>query len=406
MTVLDYMKETQNIDRIYRSFIDKERQIDFYRGLKQYLDEIYSVDIFKNEFIKQLSHRANLYKEIEVKERKIREEIQKLKLFLVKFIKNNKISTSQFKRTYTFSMNGASDIFQDIEAYENGKIFSNSPFTSDSLMGFLFDIIENLSQLGFRNEMKSCINEIHPNHYKFLFADIFDERNLLVSEFENARAFDTWGSFEKLAQFKIALEYSANMKDMPKGIDNIDWFGSVKETLTIYEVAKEIRSLREKELPFYSKVNTSFETRRNETSKYLNSQDFKTATEIVHNQLIKVLPDDKATEVKKGNFKNNKTSETEVFGFTVSEAEILYDKKKLSLTPQAIRVLTYFLNTPDEFISYETLQEIAITNKRVTLKTLQKIISKIREAVPRKIRKDLIKSHANKGYIFYTKNIR
>jgi len=406
MTVLDYMKEVENLDRIYRSFIDKERPIDFYKGVKQYLDEVYSFDLFKKEFDKQLTIRGNLYKSIFEKELLIREEIQKLIVFLIKIIEKNDIDTSRFQRNYSFSISDDTDILKEIQSYENESISSNRSFVSNSIMNCLFDIVDNLSQLGFNNEMKLCIDEIYPKQFKLKFSDIIDERNLLISKFENGRAFDSWGSFEKLAQFKIALEYSANMKDMPKGIDDNAWFGSVKETLTIYEIAKEIRSLRENELPFYSKVNTSFETRRNETSKYLNLQDFRTATEIVHNQLIKELPDDKVIGVRKVNYINHNANETQIFGFTINGAEILYERKKLNLKQQEINILTYFLNTPDEFIKYETLQDVALTKGRVTRKTLQKIVSKIRSTVPKKIKKGLIENVASKGYKFKSENIR
>lgn len=93
-------------------------------------------------------------------------------------------------------------------------------------------------------------------------------------------------------------------------------------------------------------------------------------------------------------------------GFRSVGQFILYDSQRLDLQPQQRRIMEHFLNNPNICVPYGTLQNLAVSNKRVTIENLQRIINKVREEVKAKTGKDLFKVITNTGYIFEMKKVQ
>lgn len=287
------MKHTENLERSYILFIEKEKPFDFFKGLISYLDYIFSTPILKKEFDKQLEERRVLYKQIEDLEQNIRKELHGVKVSLFNVIKKNKINPEFFKRhRTTFISDNSTNLIQEIESYEKGEVV-HGIFVSDNISDCLFDITANILDAGYKEEIREYIIEEKPQSYLFIFINFFEERNKKIEQFEKERAFKHWGSFEALLQFKIASESTANLKQMPEGIENESWFGEIKERLKIYELAKELKNLTENEMDFYSQVNSHHGLKNNNTLKYLNREVFKNNTEIVHSHILKNITENK-----------------------------------------------------------------------------------------------------------------
>lgn len=91
---------------------------------------------------------------------------------------------------------------------------------------------------------------------------------------------------------------------------------------------------------------------------------------------------------------------------TYKNGGVYYKDSLLGLTPQAVKLCKLFIETPDEFISDDTIQE-AITNKSfISTENMQKIVSKLRTTLRKENKKLDIQRVSNKGYIFIAKEIR
>lgn len=76
-----------------------------------------------------------------------------------------------------------------------------------------------------------------------------------------------------------------------------------------------------------------------------------------------------------------------------------------NLTPQAVEIAKLFLSKPDEFITYQTIQDEV--SKRTHLKkgNMQKLISDLRTELKKMTKNNLIKMVGNNGYIFEAKKL-
>jgi len=305
------MNITQNLERSYKSFIDREQPFDFFKGLAEYLDYVFSVPELKQVFDQQLDERRVLYKQIEETERKTRQELDKAKKKLLTLIKKTGVDVASFERYLTYSINDKTALLQELEAYENRTILG-SVFVSDEIERHLFDITANLLKAGYKEELGEFIESpreyaIHnrgngPGQYLqfgeqdgyFIFSKTLSERREKESNFERERMLKPWGSFEALFQFDIAYKFATSVNislalSPPSGTEKTSWFGTAKERNKIFSMAQEIQRLAESQLDFHSMVNTRFEKVHAGELKNLKQITLRNAAQTAHNHLLQVI---------------------------------------------------------------------------------------------------------------------
>ena len=258
------MNTKQNLEHSYKTFIDRKQPFDFFKGLAEYLEYIFSVPILKKEFDKQLAERRVLYKQIEVLENKTRQELDQAKEKLFALIKKIKVDIVSFNRYQTWAFpSGETNILQEMEAYEN-KGALGSVFVSDEIERHLFDIAANLLKAGRRKELSEFIvsSKEYAIYYRringssqyiyignqdgnFIFSKTWPERWEKVANFERERVLKLWGSFETLLQFytayKLAASKNLDLSSPPMGgTENAPWFGAAKERVKIFSMAREL----------------------------------------------------------------------------------------------------------------------------------------------------------------------
>ena len=320
------MNITQNLERSFKVFVDQEKPFDFFKGLIQYLEYVFSIPILKKVFDKQMDERRILYKQIEDIEKKSRKELDQAKSKLLSLIKKTKIDTKTFVRHRTWPYDA--DILHELDAVENpkkeGRRTVGGTFMSDDIEGYLFDIAENLLRAGYKKELKNFIVSqreyteyqyrihgsvnFHPGNLygKFIFSKTWPERWEKVACFEHERILKPWGSFEKLLQFMTAymLALVKNISIEPilgKGTEPTPWFGGIRESLHIFDMARELQPLIEDGLDFYSQVSFPH-IKHNSRLEKIKQGDIKTAVQTVHGQLISIAEqeddEEKATNTK------------------------------------------------------------------------------------------------------------
>lgn len=85
---------------------------------------------------------------------------------------------------------------------------------------------------------------------------------------------------------------------------------------------------------------------------------------------------------------------------------IYYNESMIdNLTKQMIKLCFLFLMRKNEFLSYETIQSELSDSDYITKENMQKVVSKLRNALKKRTHKNLIENVSGEGYLFNTKEI-
>lgn len=179
----------ENLERYYQSFINQEREWDFFLGLADYVKYVLETPETNEilEFV--LQKRVDAEKDVKKYEIRVIKEIKQAKEKLFKIIKDKKISYK-----------GLDEEIKEYLEYESGHIQS-SQSEAENLNDALQDIIRNLFKSGFKDLVKDFAVEYKgiPNEVgKYTFSKTID---LLFSEkerFDEAMSRELWGDWNYL----------------------------------------------------------------------------------------------------------------------------------------------------------------------------------------------------------------
>lgn len=292
---------TQNLQRYFESFIENKEIFPFYKGLADYLDYVFSVPQLKNVFADEFGERNAEYQKLYELEEKSIQELKKVKSKLLSVIKKKKVDVAKFTRyaTMVFPRDDMTMV-DELEAYINKDgVWGGRPL-SDTVEDYLFDIGANLLGVGYEKEMVEFLAkpedyqqyEINRNIHitvqgrqeSFIFSRTLWERRYMNKVIERGRALKSWGSFEKLYQFRLAYQHSMNAKDPMVNFHSMDAGEYGIPDVDLVETTHmqaDLDNLIKKHKPFAQNISR-------EPERHLMLQDFVPVAKSVHNILMKI----------------------------------------------------------------------------------------------------------------------
>jgi len=264
----------ENLERVYKNFIDEKAPLIFVRGLAEYINFAKTTTPFGEVFADQMAERRVLIIEINQVVLKEREELDTAKMKLLSILKKSKIDVSSFERFATWHFREGTTILEELESFESGRS-AGSRFISDEINQHLFDIAANLLNLGCGKDLKGFLvsqpdyaayqrkmgsSVIDSEHGRFIFSKTLPHRHELVLHFERERLLKQWGSFEVLEQFGYAYDLAQRTLEFEyineNGVEKEPWFGGVKESINIVSMANEIQKLVANNFDFQVRMRT------------------------------------------------------------------------------------------------------------------------------------------------------
>jgi len=266
------------LERQYQSFINQERDWNFFLGLADYVEFINKTPDFKEALSKIKEKKEKEIKIIEKLEKEAVIELQKIKKELLEIIKTEK-----------FTCEGLPEALLKLEDYEKGKIDSNH-YKSSRLNEGLRNLIKVLAEKeGIRYE------ELVKN-YSLLKYSISKKLLLRMGkslEFQRKKEIELWGAYDKLQLvfrlIKLGEKYLSTFK---KDLGEYDEY---------LELLKEMEIIKNNgKRPFFSslpspKRDTLFDYRKKELKK----DNYKLYTTRIHNYLIQELSKKESEETIK-----------------------------------------------------------------------------------------------------------
>lgn len=327
---------TQNLERSYGLFIDREDTLSFFKGLAEYANYVFSVPILAAVVDEQMAERDTGYKKLEALEKQAEAELHKVKKKLLSAVKRNGVDTTTFKRHQTF--NTLPDILKELEAFENGGIIK-SGFYAQGLWDYCFDIAANLLQKGYEEEVQEFLvssekyGEYHdrinePSEYtttgnkhgNFIFsntlADCYRQQELIGRE----RKLKPWGAFEKIMMFKFAYEMA---------IENTDLSVVLRRAkLDFHKGIDVARMVSDLEILTGKKTEYAIYATKPDGLDFLHKEKFKAAVQTVHNRILQTL-----TDAKDDGAARTPALKLKDVVFDESQPAIFIGDKKCSLPP-------------------------------------------------------------------------
>jgi hypothetical protein len=204
-------KISNNLERHYKTFADKEDIFGFFSGLSDYVKYVFSESLLTTIIEKALGAKREKYDRLAELESKALEELQKSKGKLLEVIEKNKINPELLDGQHTSFSHGG--LLNSLERFEKGEIHV-SGYRTDVLENYLFDISVDLSRLGFQEELKDFINpDRHPQNVygNFEFSDTLKESREQREVITQSKVIDIWGALDALSKFyKATLEVASN----------------------------------------------------------------------------------------------------------------------------------------------------------------------------------------------------
>src|SRR3989338_11241469 len=94
----------QNLEDIYKIFIERDQPFAFFRGLSEYLDYVFATPELKVILDAQISERNVMYKRVLELEEKSCTELEQVKQKLLSVLKKQKIPRNSMKRLTSFGL--------------------------------------------------------------------------------------------------------------------------------------------------------------------------------------------------------------------------------------------------------------------------------------------------------------
>lgn len=231
---------SENFERSYQLFLNRQQPLDFFNDLAGYLDYVFSVPLLKEVFTKQLERRNSLYEQKWKLEKQAMAEIREVKQKIEKILKKRKIGPKELKRFRTSPILPHVDlnIMQEWEEYESGRTQTGDGGNmrcnrrSDDYNDLVGDMAANLFTRGYKDDVKEflvsddeyrayyrringsgVISRVSNPNGNFIFSRALPERWEVENLIQTERYAKPWGAFEKLYQFWIAH------KNISRGID-------------------------------------------------------------------------------------------------------------------------------------------------------------------------------------------
>lgn len=182
------------------------------------------------------------------------------------------------------------------------------------------------------------------------------------------------------------------------------------------QITKKLAHLAQHGLSFYKPFKGDLYTAESEWTEtnhqlmrdgamtaYLSWETLKPFLYDTHSKISNLLGVE-VVNIKKVLKKRNTAKSTEhiVVGPLAYGDGVLYFNGSIikGLAPQAVEICKLFLNNPNQFISYGTIQDEVSKNTHLSKSNMQKLISKLRTVLKSKTKKNLIELVENQGYSF------
>ncbi|MDO8430176.1 MAG: hypothetical protein Q7S73_02315 [bacterium] len=303
--------KNEDLERIYKSFIDDQRPFEFFKGVAEYLDYIFGVPSLRVIFTKQLEKRNAEYEQGQKLEKLAITEIRNAKHKIEKIFKKRKVDTKTLKRFETHSPLDDYNfgIMQEWEDYNSGKlkVIRGGHFRcnrlSDDINDLVGDMASNLYSLGYKKDLKEFLvsDEEYKKYYRriappntisrtsnphgnFIFSQTLPARWEIEHLIETERYTEPWGAFEKLYQFWRAHKnirennINASLEEMKK----------VKDSQYLIEIDKV--DVRFMQIDFQNLLGDQSSWYKYSIStwkpNHLKVDQIKSATKTVHNILM------------------------------------------------------------------------------------------------------------------------
>lgn len=309
-------KIEKNLERLYKTALEQENELDFFKGINAYINYVVETPILKAVVDEQMAERAGRYEKVEQAEKMAVEEMLASKDRLLAIIKKHKIDTSNFVRNSTFAHEPYTDIVVELGAFERGEIIKGH-FHSDSYESYLYDIASNLQKMGYGKELgnMAVTKEQYRDYYAringtsgywfagnengiFIFSQSWAERFEQEALLKRERTLKQWGAFEKIVQLKCA--YDAVMENVS--------FWKITEMNSQYRNLFKVEDVIDIGYMAEDLQYLMGQTRDDSPRKYrashltsspldrLNVVAFKSITQTVHNLLMQTVEFDTVEE--------------------------------------------------------------------------------------------------------------
>jgi hypothetical protein len=414
---------SNELENIYLSFKDNVEPLDFFNGLGRYTTYIYDNPKLKKVFEGQINERNKRYRIIEKLEQRSLEEMRAIEKYLKSIIKSKKINTDIFKRYISFPFHDEVNFFQSLENFNNGKVNLNG-FTSDALNSFLYDIVINLKNLGYKKHIKKfMVNDIEYQKYyskmnssnivikneygNYVFSKSWPERIKELTILNNERVFKSWGYFEKINNFNVAYNCMINDIDYWSDVGN----GEIKvkfdmrleafNLINICEIIEDLKIVKDNDR-YHINI---YRENANKKFKKLNVDIYRNTINVVHSILLKSI-DKKENE---NNYENsNEIINIKNLDILIKNGEISKRNGSKKTLTKNERKLIYFLyykyvNNPEECFNLKKISENAKITETSIRNTILSIHKKIKKLMPPEFSKKIlfIKNEPKKrGYKF------
>ena len=297
-------KIEQNLERLYKTTLDQEQLLAFFKGLGEYLKYVFKTPVLKEIFDKQIAERNIRYETIKKIEQKAEKEMRNALKEILSIIKDISIDTKSFERFTVFFNPIAGfpvNIMEELEAFEK-QDFTRSGYASTNLERYLYDISANLLKMGYEKELKNfLVSEeecakyywringdrtfIKNGYGSFIFSKTWPERFEQERLLDKERKLKTWGEFEILLDFNLAYDAIVEDKSFDellreeKGLTLLQ----AKNRVDTAFMAEDLKSLLgQNSFNISERFNSGHSLKLNN----LDVSTFKTTLRIAHNHLV------------------------------------------------------------------------------------------------------------------------